>query len=537
MSESTPLTNAPELTVSELSGALKRAIEDQFGHVRLRGEISNFRGQHSSGHCYFSLKDANARIDAVIWKGTFARLRTKPQEGLEVIATGRITTFPGKSSYQIVVEQLEPAGLGALMALLEERRKKLAGEGLFDEARKKALPFLPRVIGIVTSPTGAVIRDILHRLNDRFPRRVLVWPVRVQGETSSAEVAAAIRGFNALAANGPIPRPDLLIVARGGGSLEDLWSFNEEEVLRAAADSAIPLISAIGHETDWTLLDLVADLRAPTPTGAAEKAVPVRSELLADLADRARRLDGAALRLLDRRRSDLRALARPLASPENLLATPRQRLDRCGDRLAAALAAGFARRRLGLAEASRLLARHAPHAELQRIAGRLQTMLFRFAAARAGQIERRRERLATLAARFDAARLARLALLRNDFRAQAERVRALAARRDAAMAAQLSRRRENLVHVRQMLAALGYQAILARGFVLVRDERDAPVRSVAQAPEGASLSLQFADGRIAAVAGAPLDSAPPSPAPPSPASPKKTAPVRKRRESGQGSLF
>ena len=277
------MTNAPELTVSELSGALKRAIEDQFGHVRLRGEISNYRGPHSSGHAYFCLKDASARIDAVIWKGVFSRLRTKPQEGLEVIATGKVTTFPGKSSYQIVIEQLEPAGLGALMALLEERRKKFAAEGFFDEARKKKIPFLPTTIGIVTSPTGAVIRDILHRLHDRFPRHVLVWPVRVQGETSAAEVANAIRGFNALPQGGKIPRPDLLIVARGGGSLEDLWSFNEEEVLRAAAASRIPLIAAVGHETDWTLLDLVADLRAPTPTGAAEKAVPVRAELLSEL--------------------------------------------------------------------------------------------------------------------------------------------------------------------------------------------------------------------------------------------------------------
>ena len=270
MSEPVLLTNAPELTVSELSGALKRAIEDQFGFVRLRGEISNFRGLASSGHAYFCLKDANARIDAVVWKGVFNRLRTKPQEGLEVIATGKITTFPGKSSYQIVIEQIEPAGVGALMALLEERRKKLAAEGLFDEAHKKKLPHLPEVIGIVTSPTGAVIRDILHRLNERFPRRVLVWPVHVQGEASAAEVAAAIRGFNALSPGGKSPRPDLLIVARGGGSLEDLWSFNEEVVLRAAFESRIPLISAIGHETDWTLLDHVADLSAPTPTGAAE---------------------------------------------------------------------------------------------------------------------------------------------------------------------------------------------------------------------------------------------------------------------------
>ncbi|WP_374547587.1 exodeoxyribonuclease VII large subunit [Rhodoblastus sp.] len=539
MSESALLSNAPELSVSELSGALKRAIEDQFGHVRLRGEISNYRGPHSSGHCYFSLKDASARIDAVIWKGTFSRLRTRPQEGLEVIATGRITTFPGKSSYQIVIEQLEPAGLGALMALLEERRKKLAAEGLFDEARKKKLPFLPRVIGIVTSPTGAVIRDILHRLNDRFPRHVLVWPVRVQGETSAAEVAAAIRGFNALAPSGAIPRPDLLIVARGGGSLEDLWSFNEEEVLRAAAASEIPLISAIGHETDWTLLDQVADLRAPTPTGAAEKAVPVRSELLADLADRARRHDAAALRLLDRRRADLRGLARALPAPETLLATPSQRLDRAGDRLRAALAAGRSRRELALAQASRLLARHAPHAELQRAAGRLQTMLFRFAAARAGLLEKRRERLATLGARFDAARLARLALLRNELRAKAERAGALGARADAAVAAILARRRDRLAHADQLLAAVGYEAVLGRGFALVRDDSDAPVRSVAQAPEGARLTLQFADGRVAAIAGAPLGAPSPAPAGKKRYAPAKERPAlaRKARESGQGSLF
>ncbi len=528
MSENAPLTNAPELTVSELSGALKRAIEDQFGHVRLRGEISNYRGSHSSGHCYFSLKDSAARIDAVIWKGTFARLRTKPQEGLEVIATGRITTFPGKSSYQIVIEQLEPAGLGALMALLEERRKKLAAEGLFDEARKKRLPFLPGVIGIVTSPTGAVIRDILHRLGDRFPRRVLVWPVRVQGETSAGEVAAAIRGFNALAAGGAIPRPDLVIVARGGGSLEDLWSFNEEDVLRAAAESEIPLISAIGHETDWTLLDLVADLRAPTPTGAAEKAVPVRVELLGDLADRSRRLDAAAFRLLDRRRADLRALARALPGPESLLATPRQRLDRAGEKLHASLAAGLSRRQLALANASRLLARHAPHAEVQRATGRLNNLVFRLGAARVALVEKRRERLETLAARFSAARLANLALLRNDLRARDERRQTLAARLDAAARAFLARRRDALGHAGQMLAAVGYEAVLRRGFALARDAAGGPIRSVAQAPDGALLTLQFADGRIAATAGPPLDGAQTG---------KRAAKPRKAKPGEQGSLF
>ncbi len=279
------LINAPEFTVSELSSALKRTVEDAYGHVRVRGEISGFRGPHSSGHCYFALKDESAKIEAVIWKGVHARMRFKPQEGLEVIATGKLTTYPGSSKYQIVIEALEPAGIGALMALLEERKRKLAAEGLFDEARKQPLPFLPEVIGVVTSPTGAVIRDILHRLDDRFPRRVLVWPVRVQGEGSAEQVAAAIRGFNALPEGGRMPRPDLLIVARGGGSLEDLWAFNEEIVVRAAADSMIPLISAVGHETDMTLIDFAADKRAPTPTAAAEMAVPVRSELFVEVVE------------------------------------------------------------------------------------------------------------------------------------------------------------------------------------------------------------------------------------------------------------
>src|SRR5258705_7000602 len=274
-----PLANAPEFTVSELSSALKRTVEDAYGHVRVRGEISGFRGAHSSGHCYFTLKDEGARIDAVVWKSSLYRMRFKPQEGLEVIATGRLTTFPGKSTYQIVIEALEPAGIGALMALLEERKKKLAAEGLFDQARKQVLPWLPEVIGVVTSPTGAVIRDILHRLQDRFPRRVLVWPVKVQGDGSAEQIAAAIHGFNALPVGGPIPRPDLLIVARGGGSLEDLWSFNEEIVVRAAASSMIPLISAVGHETDIPLIDFAADKRPPTPPAAAEMAVPGGSEL------------------------------------------------------------------------------------------------------------------------------------------------------------------------------------------------------------------------------------------------------------------
>src|ERR1043165_7891553 len=305
MIESQP--NVAEFTVSELSAALKRTVDDSYGYVRVRGEISGYKGPHGSGHVYFALKDERAKIDGVIWKMTFARMRLKPEEGMEVVVTGRLTTYPNRSSYQIIVETLAPAGVGALMALLEERKKKLAAEGLFDEARKQLIPYLPEVIGVITSPTGAVIRDILHRLSDRFPRHVLVWPVRVQGDGSAEEVAAAIRGFNALPEGGRMPRPDLIIVARGGGSLEDLWSFNEEIVVRAAADSMIPLISAVGHETDFTLIDFASDRRAPTPTAAAEMAVPVRVDLLSQIDSLARRQLSCWARGLDNRRTELRA--------------------------------------------------------------------------------------------------------------------------------------------------------------------------------------------------------------------------------------
>src|SRR5215207_3040084 len=303
MNDSQP--NVAEFTVSELSAALKRTVEDSYGYVRVRGEISGYKGPHGSGHCYFALKDERAKIDGVIWKMTFARMRIKPEEGMEVIVTGKLTTYPNRSSYQIIVDTLEPAGLGALMALVEERKRKLGAEGLFDASRKQLLPFLPSVIGVITSPTGAVIRDILHRLRDRFPRRVVVWPVRVQGEGAAEQVAAAIHGFNALATAGAIARADVLIVARGGGSLEDLWAFNEEIVARAAAASLIPLISAVGHETDVTLIDFAADKRAPTPTAAAEMAVPVRAELLARVDGLARRNVGCWVRGMDARRKEL----------------------------------------------------------------------------------------------------------------------------------------------------------------------------------------------------------------------------------------
>ncbi len=385
-----PGANAPEFSVSELSSALKRAIEDRFGYVRVRGEISGYRGPHSSGHVYFSLKDANARLDAVIWKGVFGRMRVKPEEGLEVVVTGKITTFPGKSAYQIIVESLEPAGVGALMALLEARRRKLAEEGLFDAARKQLLPYMPSVIGVVTSPTGAVIRDILHRLADRFPVHVLVWPVRVQGETSAAEVAQAIRGFNALPPGGAIARPDVIIVARGGGSLEDLWSFNEEIVVRAAAESEIPLVSAVGHETDWTLIDHAADLRAPTPTAAAEFAVPVRAELLAAIAELEARGRGAILRFAHRLRADLRAMARALPGGEAIVAGPRQRLDRAAETLIARVRGTLDQRTLRAAGLARRLARHSPRALLAGQSERLRGLIGRLARLKTILVERPR---------------------------------------------------------------------------------------------------------------------------------------------------
>ena len=328
-----PGDNSPALSVSELSGALKRTIESAFGQVRVRGEISGFK-RHASGHCYFTLKDENACIDAVIWRNGAATLAFRPEDGAEVIATGRLTTYPGRSKYQIVVDRMELAGEGALLALLERRRKALAAEGLFDPGRKRGLPFLPQVIGVITSPTGAVIRDILHRLEDRCPTRVILWPVAVQGEGAAARIAHALRSFPAID-----PRPDLLIVARGGGSIEDLWPFNEEEVVRAAAESPIPLISAVGHETDTTLIDHAADLRAPTPTAAAELAVPVRAELVAQLTELQHRAQHCLSRRVERSREryDLTVCRWPEA--QAIFAPMIQRVDELGERLPRSLAA------------------------------------------------------------------------------------------------------------------------------------------------------------------------------------------------------
>lgn len=324
-------------SVSEISQALKRVVEDNFGHVRVRGEISGWKVA-ASGHAYLKLKDDNAVIDAVCWKGVLSKMPFRPEDGIEVTCSGKLTTYPGRSNYQLVIDYMEPAGVGALMALLEKRKKQLAAEGLFDPARKKPLPFMPKVIGVVTSPTGAVIRDILHRLSDRFPVQVLVWPVLVQGEGAAQQITNAINGFNAMQ-GGNVPKPDLIIVARGGGSLEDLWSFNEEIVVRAAAASKIPLISAVGHETDTTLIDYASDMRAPTPTAAAELAVPVREEWLATIMEEGRRHMLAMKRYLQQRGETITGLARGLPQPAQVLQMNVQKLDDRAERLHAALPA------------------------------------------------------------------------------------------------------------------------------------------------------------------------------------------------------
>jgi exodeoxyribonuclease VII large subunit len=345
----TPGDNAPALSVSELSMRLKRTVEDSFGYVRVRGEISGWK-RAASGHCYLCLKDDKAVLDGVLWKATAAGLAFRPEDGIEVVATGKLTTYPGRSRYQIVIERLELAGQGALMALLDKRRRALAAEGLFDAERKKKLPFQPQVIGVVTSPTGAVIRDILHRLDDRCPCHVIVWPVQVQGEGAAAQIAAAVRGFNALPPGGPIARPDLLIVARGGGSIEDLWAFNEEEVVRAVAASAIPIVSAVGHETDTSLCDFAADVRAPTPTAAAEMAVPVRGDLLGQLRELGFRTERCARRAAERAAEQLEASLRRWPEREALLAPQRQRLDDLADRLPRALRTELSHARAALGQ-------------------------------------------------------------------------------------------------------------------------------------------------------------------------------------------
>lgn len=437
--------NAPIFSVSEISGHLKRVVEDSFAFVRVRGEISGFK-RAASGHMYFRLKDDDAVLDGVCWRSSAGRLGLEPEDGLEVIATGRLTTYPGRSNYQIIVEAMEVAGEGALLKLLEERRRKLAEEGLFDADEKQPIPMLPDVIGVVTSPTGAVIRDILHRLNDRFPRRVLVWPVLVQGDGAPEQIVDAIAGFNRLKPGGDIPRPDVLIVARGGGSLEDLWAFNEENVVRATFESAIPLISAVGHETDTTLIDFASDLRAPTPTAAAEMAVPVRSELLAQVEDDGARLIRAMARMVTEGKTQLQGLGRGLPDLNALMQTGRQRLDDWGERLGSGLQTGVHRRHRRLAEVSGQLVSPRPMIGYarDRLAGRAESL-----GRAAGRLTEARQR--------------------------------------------------HLEQTARLLDGLSYERVLDRGFALVTDAKGQTVSSAGSLSPGDSVSMRFQDGDVSAL--------------------------------------
>ena len=518
-------SNIAEFSVSEISFSIKRTMEDTFGYVRVRGELGRI-SRPGSGHIYLDLKDERSVLSGVIWKGVASKLKIKPEQGLEVIATGKITTFPGQSKYQMVIDALEPAGAGALMALLEERKKKLTAEGLFAEERKQLLPTLPRVIGVVTSPSGAVIRDILHRISDRFPLHVLVWPVRVQGETSAAEVANGIRGFNALDPLGPIPRPDLIIVARGGGSLEDLWGYNEEVVVRAAADSHLPLISAVGHETDWTLIDLAADVRAPTPTGAAEIAVPVKAELMATVDDRARRLNSALVRFVSGRRTELRAASAALPAPRDLLALPRQQFDTAASGLMRGLIVNTRSHRTHLTNLSArlspvMLTRGTVQArQLLGVLSERQSRALQVA------VSQKRQGFVSTATRLSPHRLSQQITLGK------ERLGGLEERLTRAYSARIAQEKARLEAIEKLLNSLSYKEVLSRGYAVVRDDKGVPVRKAAAVASGAPLSIELSDGMVDAVTVGEGSGEPRK----APAKPKKAA-VPKPKTIDQGSLF
>ena len=480
-------SNAPEYTVSELSGAVKKAVETQFSFVRVRGELGRV-SQPASGHIYLDLKDEKAVISGVIWRGKAGSMTMRPEQGLEVIVTGKLTTFAGQSKYQIVIETMEPAGQGALMALLEARRKKLAAEGLFDESAKQKLPFMPRVVGIVTSPTGAVIRDMMHGFRERFPVHVLVWPVRVQGETAAGEIAAAIEGFNKIEAGGNIARPDVLIVARGGGSLEDLWSFNEEVVARAAANSKIPLISAVGHETDWTLIDYVADARAPTPTKAAEWAVPDHAKLLENLLELKLRQVKAVQRGLGDLRTHLKSAGRGLPRLSELIGRPRQQFDALSGRLAMVLGVfTSAKRHRFTAIAGRLQS----HLLLGRLY-QLQDRLLRYGKNISGHVMRRLS-LASTSFQHQQARLQPAVVLER-LQQRRDMLLQLEARSTRTLAQEVIRRRQYLEGVEKLLSSLGYQNVLARGYAIVRDKSGSMIRGVSDISGGASIDIELTDG-------------------------------------------
>ena len=465
--EPIPGENAPEFSVSDLSGVVKRMIEGEFSHVRVRGEVGRVSFPRS-GHVYLDLKDDRAVLAGVIWKGVATRLPIQPEEGMEVVVTGRLTTFPGQSRYQIVIEDLKPAGMGALMAMLEARKKALSAEGLFAPERKQELPYLPEIIGVITSPSGAVIRDILHRLRDRFPRKVLIWPVVVQGENCAPEVTRAIEGFNAMTPGGALPRPDLIIVARGGGSIEDLWGFNEESVVRAAAASDIPLISAVGHETDTTLIDFASDKRAPTPTAAAELAVPVRLDLMAWLDGQDARLTQSLSSGISTRRQRLSDLSRALPRLETLLETPRQRLDAWSDKLGSALIKLVQTRRVALSEG----------------AGALRPGLLMRA------VEGERRRLNNTAARLN------LRALDTDMARRRRELDQVSRRLSDAGTRQIITWRDRVDALERVRKTVGYKETLKRGFAVIRDG-DAIITTKIAAENATSLEIEFADGRHA----------------------------------------
>lgn len=492
MSDSDSTGNIHEFTVSELSFALKKTVEESYPYVRVRGELGRV-SRPASGHVYLDLKDDKAVINGVIWKGVAAGLKIQPEQGLEVVATGKLTTYPGQSRYQIIIERMEPAGVGALMALLEERRKKLAAEGLFDTERKQEIPFLPSVIGVVTSPTGAVIRDIIHRVSDRFPARVIVWPVRVQGETSADEVAAAIDGFNALETGGSIPRPDVIIVARGGGSLEDLWGFNEEVAVRAAAASKIPLISAVGHETDWTLIDHAADERAPTPTAAAERAVPVRADLVFTLEDLSRRTGQAIRRQIHDKRNAVISAGRALPRPAELLALARQRLDTVAGRNSLAIRRSYQDMAAALQAASLTMPKMSDVVAQAR--QRFETMASR------GQ-QTLKANLMMHRAHYD--RIGGYLSTKVISRRIGEgriRLEELNIRSQNAARHRVNNDKNRLGAGAQLLSSLGYMNVLGRGFALIRDIEGSVIRSAKTVTAGTALDIELADGHIKAVAG------------------------------------
>ncbi len=468
------MTNIPELSVSELSGAVKRTVEDAFGFVRVRGEISKVT-LAKSGHLYTTLKDENAALEAVAWKATVARLSIKPAEGMEVVATGRLTTYPGRSNYQLIIESIELAGAGAILKMLEDRKKKLAAEGLFDPALKKPLPFAPRVIGVVTSPTGAVIRDILHRLRDRFPVHVLLWPVNVQGANAAGEVVRGIVGLNNL----DTP-PDLIIVARGGGSIEDLMPFNDESVVRAAAESVVPLISAVGHETDVTLIDFAADKRAPTPTAAAEMAVPVRDDLLAQLHDWAARMNACTRAVFKNARRDIDHAARVLGNIERVLEGPVQRLDRAGLQLDRAFEKHIASAERKLSK----MALRTPQESLVHATARLDQRVLKMGNAWQRHVSGAENRLAKI----------RLRTPDDMVNAMSLRLVNVAQR----LKIDLNPYDKNVAALARTLETLSYRNTLARGFAVVRAADGKPVSSVKNVKSGDAVTVEFHDGKTPA---------------------------------------